>query len=85
MKKYSKKTQTISDSENVYYISKVCIDKKKGILDWIIYDLIIIPLGYTLDLKNIFDEKVFDEYWQLKDYLREEYNVKIRQQDFGVE
>jgi hypothetical protein len=66
------------DKYFTYQIFKCCIDKAKGKKDWIIYWFVC----YNKRQQHpIFDSKTFDEYQDLKEYLKE-YNIKIRLKDF---
>lgn len=78
------KTQIIKNKKYSFYVSRFIIDKKRNCKDWIVFDLFVVPTNKNSIDKNILiDDMVFDEYSQLKEYLKESYNIKIRLKDFN--
>ena len=77
------KTQIIKGKEYSFHVSKFIIDKKRNCKDWIVFDLFVVPINTNfIDKYILIDDIVFDEYSQLKEYLKESYNIKIRLKDF---
>ena len=78
------KTQIIKNKEYSFHISKFIMDKKRNCRDWVVFDLFVVPINKNSINKDILiDDMVFDEYHQLKEYLKENYNMKIRLKDFN--
>jgi len=77
------KTQIIKDEKYSFHVSKFIMDKKRNCRDWIVFDLLVVPINTNfIDKYILIDDMVFDEYGQLKEYLKESYNIKIRLKDF---
>lgn len=67
------------EKDFTYQIFKCCIDKAKGKRDWLIYWYVCYDKRHE---QPIFNSNTFDEYQQLKEELKEDYNIKITQKDF---
>ena len=79
-----KKKQIINNKEYSFHISKFIMDKKRNCRDWIVFDLFVVLINTNfIDKYILIDDMVFDEYNQLKEYLKENYNMKIRLKDFN--
>lgn len=81
MKINEKLIQVINKDNKQFYLEMICLNKKKGLSDWLLYTFDVIETNKN----EIIDTNQFDEFNQLKEYLKDIYNVKVFKKNYYKE